>query len=131
MAAPAASTSCMSLLAFTVRVPVLVRGSGHRVAVNDTLVGFTVVSGDDDIGKIDHVNFTGTCLSVQTGGLFKKARHLIPASAIRSIDLDAETIDIALSGEQVVEAPEYDEHAGIDEACEKRVEQSYKGLPSR
>jgi hypothetical protein len=105
--------------------------TGQEVAVNDTLVGFTVVSGRDSVGKIDHVNYTGTCLSVETGGLFKKGRHLIPAGAIRSIDLDAEAVDIALSAEQVAEAPDYDERAGIDEECEKRVEQYFKGLPPR
>ena len=71
--------------------------------------GSPSMSGGDDIGKIDHVNYTGTCLSIETGGLLKKARHLIPATAIRSIDLDDETIDVTMTAEEVEQAPVYDD----------------------
>ena len=106
--------------------------SGQGVAVNDTLVGFTVVSGGDDIGKIDHVNYTGTCLSIETGPLHKKTRHLIPPTAIRSIDLDDETIHVTMTADEVEQAPASgdDEH-GIDDETEALVEQYYKSLPPR
>jgi hypothetical protein len=104
--------------------------SGQGVAVNDTLVGFTVVSGGDDIGKIDHVNYTGTCLSIQTGGLLNKTRHLIPATAIRSVDLDDETIHVTMTAEEIEQAPAYDER-GIDDETEALVEQYYESLPPR
>jgi hypothetical protein len=106
--------------------------SVQGVAVNDTLVGFTVMSGGDDIGKIDHVNYTGTCLSIETGGLFKKGRHLIPPTAIRSIDLDDETIHVAMTAEEVEQAPVYpDDERGIDDETESLVEQYYASLPPR
>ena len=106
--------------------------SDQGVAVDDTLVGFTVVSGGDDIGKIDHVNYTGTCLSIETGGLFKTARHLIPATAIRSIDLDDETVHVNMTGEEVEQAPVYpDDERGIDDETESLVEQYYESLPPR
>jgi hypothetical protein len=104
--------------------------SVQGVAVDDTLVGFTAMSGGDDIGKIDHVNYTGTCLSIQSGGLLKKTRHLIPATAIRSIDLDDETVHVTMTAEEVEQAPAYDEH-GIDEETESLVEQYYESLPPR
>ena len=104
--------------------------SGQGVAVDDTLVGFTVMSGDDDIGKIDHVNYTGTCLSIQTGGLLSKTRHLIPATAIRSVDLDDETMHVTMTAEEVEQAPAYDEH-GIDDETESLVERYYESLPPR
>jgi hypothetical protein len=107
------------------------KSSGQAIGGEANLVGFAVVGGGESIGKVDHVNYTGTCLSVQTGGLLTKTKHLIPATAIRSIDLDAETVDIALTAEQVADAPEYDEHAGIDEECETRVEQYYKNVLPR
>jgi hypothetical protein len=100
------------------------------VTVDDTLVGFTVTSGADDIGKIDHVNYTGTCLSIETGGLFAKTRHLIPVTAVRSIDLDDETIDVTMTAEEVEGAPVYGEH-GVDEETESLVQQYYESLPPR
>ena len=104
--------------------------SVQGVAVDDTLVGFTAMSGGDDIGKIDHVNYTGTCLSIATGGLLKKSRHLIPVTAVRSIDLDDETIDVAMTAEEIEQAPTYAEQ-GIDEETESLVEQYYESLPPR
>ena len=101
------------------------------VAVDESLAGFRVVGRDDTIGKVDRVNYTGTCLSVATGGLLKKTRHLIPAAAIESIDLDSEIIDVALTTDQVAGAPEYDEVEGIDENCEARIEQYYADLLAR
>ena len=104
--------------------------SVQGVVVDDTLVGFTVTSGGDDVGKVDHVNYTGTCLSIQTGGLFQKTRRLIPAAAIRSIDLDDETVHVALTAEEIEQAPVYDDQ-GIDEETESLVEQYYESLPPR
>jgi hypothetical protein len=106
-------------------------GTGHDVGIDSKLEGFRVVHGGDHIGKVDHVNYTGTCVSVQTGGLLKKTRRLIPSSAIRSIDLDSETIDVALTADEVGEAPEFDDHLGIDDECETRVAAYYEGLPPR
>ena len=98
------------------------------IAIDQSLIGFTVVGRDDTIGKVDHVNYAGTCLSVGTGGLLKKTRHLIPVAAIESIDLDSEIVNVALTTEQIAEAPEYDERVGIDEDCEARIEQYYADL---
>jgi hypothetical protein len=104
--------------------------TGERIPVDDTLVGFTVVNGGDDVGKVDHVNYTGTCLSIQAGGLLKKTRHLIPTTAVRSVDLDDETIDVTMTAEEIGQAPQYDEH-GIDEETESLVERYYESLPPR
>jgi hypothetical protein len=98
------------------------------IAIDQSLIGFTVVGRDDTIGKIEHVNYTGTCLSVATGGLLKKTRHLIPAAAIESIDLDSEIMNVALTTGQIADAPVYDGHSGIDEESESRIEQYYTGL---
>lgn len=100
------------------------------IRIDDALMNFTVRSGGDTIGKIDHVNYTGTCLSVETGGLLKKRRHLIPVSAVRSIDLDDESIDVTMTAEEVEGAPAYSEH-GVDEKTESLVEEYYESLPPR
>ena len=100
------------------------------VPVDDTLVNFSVRSGGDDVGKVDHVNYTGTCLSIETGGLLNKERHLIPVTAVRSIDLDDESIDVTMTAEEIEQAPVYGEH-GIDDETESLVEQYYDSLPPR
>jgi hypothetical protein len=102
------------------------------VAVDDTLVGFTATNDGDEIGKVDHVNYTGTCLSIETGGLLSKTRHLIPVTAIRSIDLDDETVNVTMTAEEVEGAPVYtDAEHGIDDDTESLVEQYYESLPPR
>lgn len=98
------------------------------VAVDESLAGFRVVGRDDTIGKVDRVNYTGTCLAVLTGGLLSKTRRLVPAASIEAIDLDSEIIQVALTTEQVAGAPEYDDHIGIDEDCEARIEEYYADL---
>jgi hypothetical protein len=99
------------------------------VTIDNSLVGFTVVGRDGKVvGKVTHVNYAGTCLTVAMGGLLKKTHHLVPAASIEAIDLDTQTIDVALTRPQVEKAPEYDEHVGVDEDCEARMEQYYAAL---
>ena len=98
------------------------------VTIDSSLVGFTVMGRDGKVGKVTHVNYAGTCLTVAMGGLLKKAHHVVPAAAIEAIDLDTKTIDVALTRPQVAKAPEYDEHVGVDEDCEARMEQYYAAL---
>lgn len=101
------------------------------VTIDNSLVGFTLTSRDGKLGTVTNVNYAGTCLTVATGGLLKKTHHLVPAAAIEAIDLDTKTIDVALTRPQVANAPEYDEHVGVDEDCEARMEQYYAALLRR
>jgi hypothetical protein len=101
------------------------------IALSDELVGFTVEGTDGTIGKIDHVNYAGTCITVATGGLLKKTKHVIPARAVSELDLDTETLQVALTSDEVSGSPEYDQHVGIDENCEAAVEKYYGGILSR
>ena len=101
------------------------------VALNDNLVGFSVEGKDGTIGKVDHVNYAGTCITVATGGLLKKTKHLIPAQAVEEVDLDTRTLQVALTSDQVSGSPEYDPRLGIDENCEAQVEEYYGGILNR
>jgi hypothetical protein len=101
------------------------------IALTDELIGFTVEGRDGTIGKVDHVNYAGTCLTVATGGLLKKTKHVIPARAIEEIDLDSQTMQVALTTDEVSGSPEYDQHVGIDEACESLVEEYYGPILNR
>jgi hypothetical protein len=101
------------------------------IALNDDLIGFAVEGKDGTIGKIDHVNYSGTCVTVATGGLLKKTKHVIPARAIEEVDLDTQTLQVALTTDEVTGSPEYDQHVGIDENCEAAVEKYYGGILDR
>jgi hypothetical protein len=105
-----------------------VRTDRVGVAIDDNLIGFAVVGRDGKVGRVTHVNYAGTCLTVSMGGLLKKTHHVVPAFAIDAIDLDTKTVDVALTRPQVERAPEYDEHVGLDEGCEERMEQYYAAL---
>ena len=94
------------------------------VAIDRTLVGFTVVGGGEKVGKVDHVNFAGTCIGIVTGS-FRKSRHVVPAAAVDQVDLDTKTVELSLTAEQVAGGPEYNEHSGVDEECESHIEDYY------
>jgi len=97
------------------------------VAIDRGLVGFKVVGGGEKIGRVDHVNFSGTCVGIVTGG-FRKSRHVVPAAAIDQVDLDTRTVELSLTAEQVAGGPEYDEHSGVDEECESRISEYYGSI---
>jgi hypothetical protein len=99
--------------------------------LTDDLVGFAVEGRDSTIGKVIHVNYAGTCVTVATGGLFKKAKHVIPARAIQEIDLDTQTIRVSLTTKEVADSPDYDDHVGVDENCEAQVEEYYTNILDR
>lgn len=101
--------------------------ANQDVRLGDELVGFTVEGRDGTIGKIDHVNFTGTCISVAVG-MLKKKTHVIPAAAVDAVDLDSETVVVRLTKDEVTGGPELDPHLGVDEACEARIQEYYGEL---
>lgn len=108
------------------------KSQAEGIAIDDSLAGFIVVDrGGEKVGRIDGVNYAGTCLKVASGGLLKKKRNLVPAAAIKAVDLEAELVEFVVTAAQIEEGPEYDEVAGIDEECEGRVEQYYTGLLGR
>jgi hypothetical protein len=97
------------------------------VELNDGLMGFTVEGRDGKIGKVDHVNYTGTCITVASG-LIRKQSNVVPAAALEEIDLDTETVYVRLNADQVHDSPDYDPTEGIDEACEAKVEEYYSRI---
>jgi hypothetical protein len=101
------------------------------IALNDTLLGFAVEGKDGTIGKVDHVNYAGTCITVASGGLLKKTKHVVPARAIQEVDLDTQTLHVALTNDEVSGSPEYDDHIGIDENSESLVEEYYGPILNR
>ena len=96
----------------------------------DVMVGFTVEGRDGSIGKVDHVSFGGTCLVVSTGRILGH-KYVIPASTVEQIDVDTETIVVALTKDEIESSPEYDDAIGLDDDCEAKVADHYRDLAAR
>ena len=97
--------------------------------LGDELVGFAVEGRDGSIGKVDHVNYAGTCVIVSTGRLRAK-KYVVPAWTVERVDADGKTVTVDLTKDEVDGSPEYDDHAGFDDACESSVEAYYEDLVS-
>jgi hypothetical protein len=75
------------------------------------LSGFKVEARDGSIGKVDEATNEagGSFVVVDTGPWIFGKRVMIPAGMITNIDLDAQTIDVGLTKDQIKDAPEFDE----------------------
>ncbi|HUG85972.1 MAG TPA: PRC-barrel domain-containing protein [Euzebya sp.] len=82
------------------------------------LAGFEVNASDGHIGSIDDATFEvgSAYIVVDTGFWIFGKRRMIPAGAISEIDLDAETVTIARTKDEVKNAPDYDEVRAEEEA---------------
>ena len=90
----------------------------------DALEGYRVEGRDGTIGRITHVTYDTTCVVVHTGRLLGK-NHVVPAGAVRSIDVGRRQVELDLTEDEVKGGPEYDSHRGLDENCETQVEAYY------
>lgn len=75
------------------------------------MVGFDVNAVDGHIGTIDDATFEvgASYIVVDTGFWIFGKRRMIPAGAITGIDLDAQSVTIDRTKEEVKAAPDYDE----------------------
>ncbi len=96
------------------------------VTLSDELEGVKVEGRDGAIGKVDHVNYEGTCLIVTTGRLLGK-KHAIPAWAVERVDPDG-SVAVDLTKAEVEGSPAYDDVVGFDDACETRVGEYYEDV---
>lgn len=98
------------------------------VTLGDELKDYDVEGRDGKIGKVDHVTFAKTCVTVSTARLFGGKRYVIPAQSIERIDTEGKTIFVDLSKEEVENSPEYDEHLGFDEDCQAKTGAYYEDV---
>ena len=86
------------------------------------LVGFSVEATDGGIGKIDEA--TGDVgrshLIVDTGPWIFGKKVLLPAGVVERVDLDAETVFVNRTKDEIKNAPEFD-------ADELRDDEAYRG----
>ena len=81
------------------------------------LTGFTVEAIDGDIGKVDEATYDvgGSYVVVNTGPWIFGKKVMLPAGVIRDIDLDAETVFVNRTKDEIKNAPEFDEERYRDE----------------
>ena len=81
------------------------------------LTGFTVEAIDGDIGKVDEATYDvgGSYVVVDTGPWIFGKKTMLPAGVIRDIDLDAETVFVNRTKDEIKNAPEFDAKQYRDE----------------
>jgi len=74
-------------------------------------IGYDVHATDGDIGKVDEMSTeTGRgSVVVDTGFWIFGKKRLLPAGSVRSVDHEAKKVNVALTKEQIKNAPDYDE----------------------
>src|SRR5919204_3870855 len=81
------------------------------------ITGFTVEATDGSIGKVDEATYDagGSYVVVDTGAWIFGKKVMLPAGVIRDIDLDAETVFVNRTKDEIKNAPEFDEERYRDE----------------
>jgi len=97
----------------------------NRGRLGDELVGFAVDARDGRVGKVERVNYEGTCMAVTTRRWPSRRRHVVPASAVASIDPGQKIVYVRTSKRDILSGPAYDDGAGIDEDRETEAEGYY------
>jgi hypothetical protein len=87
------------------------------------LTGFKVEAVDGDIGKIDEATNVvgGSYVVVDTGPWIFGKKVLLPAGILRDVDLDAETVFVNRTKDEIKSAPEFDEDRYRDEGYRSEV----------
>lgn len=101
-----------------------------RVRFSDEMVGFQVIGGSEEIGKIDHACFDGLWATVSVGRL-NKTRYAIPHWAVSVVDPESESVLVGFAKEDVLESPEYDDGVGMAGEYREQVGGYYRGVHGR
>jgi hypothetical protein len=101
--------------------------SSTTTIVNQDLTGFTVEAVDGKIGKIDEATTEagGSFVVVDTGPWIFGKKVMLPAGVIRDVDLDAETVFVTRTKDQIKDAPEFDEQTYRDEPYRNELSSYY------
>ena len=84
----------------------------NQTTMNSDLSGFTVEAIDGKIGKVDEATneASGSYIVVDTGPWIFGKKVLLPAGVVRDVDLDAETVFVSRTKDEIKNAPEFDEN---------------------
>jgi hypothetical protein len=80
--------------------------------------GFSVEATDGSIGKVDEATYEAgsSYIVVDTGPWIFGKKVMVPAGAIREVDLDNKTVRLALTKDQVKNSPGWDPERFADPA---------------
>lgn len=76
---------------------------------DSNLSGFDVEATDGSIGSVDEDSTGRDHLIVDTGIWIFGKRRLLPAGAVTSVDYDEEKVHVAMTKDQIKDAPDLDE----------------------
>jgi hypothetical protein len=103
---------------------------GVDVSRGVDLTGFSVEALDGGIGKVDEATYDigSSYVVVDTGPWIFGKKVMLPAGVIDRIDLEAETVWVARTKDEIKAAPEYDDSMQADDAYRSSLTSHY-GLP--
>src|SRR5919199_4826586 len=80
----------------------------NQTVTGTDLSGFTVEAIDGKIGKVDEATneASGSYIVVDTGPWIFGKKVLLPAGVVRDVDLDAETVFVSRTKDEIKNAPE-------------------------
>jgi len=91
------------------------------------LGGFSVEAIDGSIGKVDEASndVAASFIVVDTGPWIFGKKVMLPAGVIQDVDLDAQTIFVNRTKDEIKNAPEFDDKTYHDEAYRNRLGSYY------
>ena len=93
------------------------------------LVGYGIEATDGHIGKIDEASTTTNrnYLVVDTGFWIFGKKRLIPAGVVTAVDHDKQQVFVAMTKDEIKQAPDFDEHMTADDDAYYDKYASYYG----
>jgi hypothetical protein len=93
------------------------------------LTDFEVEARDGGIGKVDEATHEagGSFIVVNTGPWILGKKVVLPAGAIRDVDLDAEMVFVDLTKDEIKNAPEFDEQTYREQSYRNDLGEYYRG----
>jgi hypothetical protein len=91
------------------------------------LSGFSVEAIDGSIGKVDEASndVAASFIVVDTGPWIFGKKVMLPAGVIRDVDLDAQSVFVNRTKDEIKNAPEFDESTYRDDAYRNRLGRYY------
>jgi hypothetical protein len=95
---------------------------------NVDLTGFKVEAADGSIGKVDEATYEtgGSFIVVDTGPWIFGKKVMLPAGIIRDVDLDAETIFVSRTKDEIKDSPEFDESKYREQTYRNELGEYYR-----
>jgi hypothetical protein len=109
---------------YTYRIDVFDISGGAGAQMPD-VEGWEVEASDGHIGKVSEANneASSSCLVVDTGFWLFGKKRMVPAGMVQRLDPDEKKLFVAMTKDQIKDAPEYDpdRHAADEQGYHREV----------